>query len=375
MRILPPFFLLVVTLGVSGCGTRSTPAAQASAGGQAMPVKVKTVQVEPVPNATEYLATVRSLNSAVIQPQVEGHLTKIYVTAGAHVKAGQALFQIDALKQEAAVVTEEATQQARVAQLRLAQTNLARAQRLATEGVISRQDLEQAQSAYDAAKATVEASRASVVQQKQQLRYYTVSAPKAGVIGDVPVRLGDRVETSTQLTTLDSGGGMELYVSISADKASAVKAGTKIEILPETGDPQPLVTQINFISPRLNEQDQLLLVKAPLPEATTRFRNEQLVHARVIWSTTPGIVLPFAVVSRLAGQIFVFVAEKQGDGYIAKQRRLLTDEVSSVGYVAREGLKPGEEVIVSKVQMLTDGMPITPQPAAAPPAPPAGAVK
>ena len=340
---------------LAGCNKgESTKAAD---GPPAIPVQVQTAQLQRVANATEYLATVRSRNSAVIQPQVEGHVTKIYIAAGDHVKAGEPLLQIDPLKQEATVSTQEATQKAKLAGLEYARRELERRKRLATEGVISRQELDQAQMAYDAAKADVEASQASVIEQKQQLRYYTVAAPHSGIVGDIPVRVGDRVETSTQLTTLDSGGDLELYISVPAERAGDVRSGTRVEVVPDDPAQKPLETRVNFISPRLDEKNQLLLVKAPAPESK-RFRNEQLVHTRVVWNDVQAVVLPFAAVSRLAGSHFAFVAEKDAKGTVAKQRRLEIGDMAAGGYVVIAGIKAGEQVIVSNVQILADGMPV-----------------
>src|SRR5205085_8011658 len=115
-------------------------------------------KLQKVANATEYLGTIRSLDAAVIRPQVEGHITKIFVRSGEHVKAGQPLMQIDPLKQEATVNTAEATQKSKAAQLVYARQELERRKRLAAEGVISRQELDQAQTAYEAARADVEAT-------------------------------------------------------------------------------------------------------------------------------------------------------------------------------------------------------------------------
>src|SRR2546423_7742578 len=165
------FVLLIASSGLllaTACNTGTT--AKQTGGPPALPVQVQTAQLQRVAEATEYLATVRSRNAAVLQPQVEGHIVKIYVIAGEHVKAGQPLVQIDPLKQEATVNTQEATQKAKIAQLEWSRRDLERRKRLAAEGGISHQELDQAQTAYEAAKADGEASQASGSEQKEQLR-------------------------------------------------------------------------------------------------------------------------------------------------------------------------------------------------------------
>lgn len=327
-----------------------------------MPVQVAPAEKRSVKNSTEYIGTIKSLSAVALQPQVEGYITRIAVKSGDHVRRGQILMSIDPLKQQATVNTQEATQQSKRAQLELARTELERRKKLAADGVIARQDLDQAQAAYDAAKADVDALQATVREQREQLRYYSITAPIAGVVGDLPVRVGDRVSTTTALTTIDSGQDLELNISIPAEKARQIHVGTPVEIEadPSTPNAQPYRTKISFVSPRIDEQDQLLLVKAQVPRGDARFRNDQLVHAHVIWSESPAVVLPFYAVSRLAGQLFAFTAEKNGSGYVAKQQQLQVGDMSGPDYVVLGGIKEGDPIVESNVQMMVDGMAIQP---------------
>lgn len=354
----------LAALSLTGCQSGGDKnAAAAGPGGQAMPVQVETAAKKPVKDETEFIGTIRSLNSAVMQPQVEGYLTKILVHSGEKVRRGQRLMQIDPEKQQATVHTQEATRESKSAQLQLAQTQLERSRKLASAGVISKQELDQAQATYDAARADAASLQASVSEQREQLRYYTISAPVDGTVGDIPVRVGDRVATTTVLTTVDSGSALELYINIPAERAKDVHLGTPVEIQGDTPDAKPYRTKISFISPRIDETNQLLLVKAEIPRNEPRFRNEQVVHAGVIWKEDQEIVLPFYAVSRLSGQLFAFVAQKNGDKTTAQQRSLQADQMSGSEYVVQSGVQPGDQVIVSGVSMLVDGMPVQPMPA------------
>ncbi len=356
---LGPWVLLAGLLLLAATGCTRTAEANREAAPQAFPVKVQTVQVQRVPEATEYLATLRSRDAAVLQPQVEGQVTRIFVRSGDSVRPGLPLLEIDPLKQQAAVNNQEATRRARLANLDWNKKELDRRKQLFTAGVISRQDLDQAQSAYDAAMADVDALEAGVREQQVQLHYYTVKAPTAGIIGDIPVRVGDRVKVDTVLTTIDRSGELEAYLPIPAEKAAAVHLGTVVEVL---DDSRPaLRTKVTFISPRVDPDSQLLLVKALVPNADHRFRHEQLVHARMIWNDAEHPVVPVTAISRLSGQAFAFVAEKSGNQTVARQRALRLGDITGNDYVVLDGIRPGDKVIVSGVQMLTDGMPVNPQ--------------
>ncbi|HYH00410.1 MAG TPA: efflux RND transporter periplasmic adaptor subunit [Terriglobales bacterium] len=355
-------FLVVVGVGCSGdasaAGDGNGPGA-AGPGGQAMPVKVQPAQLKQVADSTEYLATLRSRNSAIIQPQVEGYITRIYVQAGDRVQRGTRLLEIDPDKQQASVVNQVATRNAKRATLDYNRRELERRKQLYAAGVISRQDLDQAQSAFRAAQADVAASDASIREQREQLRYYTVKAPEPGIVGDIPVRVGDRVSVQTQLTTVDQRGELEAYISLPADKAADVRLGMPVVIY--TDGSSPVRTKVTFISPRVDPDSQLLLVKTSLPNGDGRFRNAQVVRARMLWSERQMPVVPVTAVSRLGAQIFAFVVDDNGGKPVARQRPLKVGDLVDNDYVVQEGLKAGERIIISGVQMLTDGMPVQPQ--------------
>lgn len=344
---------------VSGCSRQTT---NAAAAGQppAFPVKVVTVQAQLVPEATEYLATLKSRNASALQPQVEGEVTKIFVHSGERVEAGAPVLEIDPKKQEATVGTQEATYKSKVATMEYDRADLDRKKQLYSAGVIAKADLDASQAAYDAAKADADSLSASIREQKEQLRYYMVKAPTAGIVGDIPVRVGDRVATTTLLTTVDRGGDVEAYIYVPADKSSAVRMNMPLEILDDDGKPV-LRTTVFFISPQVDANSQTLLLKARVPNAGRKFSNDQTVHARLIWSERKAPIIPVTAVSRLSGKMFAFVAEDQGGNAVARQRVIQVGDVVGNDYVVLDGIKPGDRVITSGVQMLVDGMAVIPQ--------------
>jgi RND family efflux transporter MFP subunit len=177
-----------------------------------MPVQVQIAPSVKIAETTEYLSTLKSRHSAAINPQVEGYITKIFAKSGDKVSAGTQLLQIDSLKQEATLNSQEASRAAQEANLRYAKVSLERAQKLSAAGVISKQEFDNAQTNYDAALAQLKSQDEQVKQQKVELRYYSVASPMGGVVGDIPVRVGDRVTVATMLTTIDEPGALEAYI-------------------------------------------------------------------------------------------------------------------------------------------------------------------
>lgn len=327
----------------------------------AMPVKVMEAKPMPVSDTSEYVATLKSRDSAVIMPQVEGQITQIYVHSGEKVAAGAALIEIDPLKQQATVKSQESARTAQQANLVWAKQQYERSQALFNAGVVSRQDLDQAKSTLDAAQAQMDSLDAQVKEQTVQLHYYKVVAPRGGIVGDIPVRVGDRVTTTTQLTTVDQPGSLEAYVYVPIERSSQLKMGLPVQVLDSDG--KVLAdTRVTFISPQVDNTTQTILVKAQIANGNDALRQSQFIRARVVWGTHQNPEVPILAVSRLAGQYFAFVAEPQNGGqFVAKQHPLNVGETVGNNFEIRDGIKPGDKVIVSGTQFLMDGMPVMPQ--------------
>jgi multidrug efflux pump subunit AcrA (membrane-fusion protein) len=139
----------------AGCAERTQAGAENAPA--ALPVKMQVVQAQRVGEYSEYLATLKSRNASLLQPQVEGYVTRILVHSGDHVEAGQPILEIDPRKQEAAVNNQESTRQLKLANLEWARRELERRKQLFASGVISRQELDQQETAFAAANADVDA--------------------------------------------------------------------------------------------------------------------------------------------------------------------------------------------------------------------------
>jgi len=135
-----------------------------------MPVQLETVHAAPVEDVTEYVGALKSLSSTLVQPQVDGQITRIFVKSGDRVKAGDPIVQIDARRQAAAVSSLEAQQAAREAAVEFAQAEVERARRLLEAGAISRQELEQRETALKTAAAALKANDASIQEGQVHLR-------------------------------------------------------------------------------------------------------------------------------------------------------------------------------------------------------------
>jgi RND family efflux transporter MFP subunit len=363
-RCRAPFVsLLVVGVLATSCGG----GAGGAAGGpprRALPVQIRVARAVPIDDVTEYVATLKSRDSAVIMPEVEGKVTEIYVHSGDEVATGTPLLQIDPARQQATVKSQQDLRAAKQASLDFARQDFERVKALQADGILSRQALDQARTALDAAQAELEALDAQLDEQQVQLHYHRVTAPTAGVVGDIPVRVGDRVTVSTVLTTLVRSSGLEVYVSVPVERAPDLRRGLPVQIVDSTGK-VAAETRVSFVSPQVDDATQTVLAKAWVPAEGGALRPEQFVRARVVWGSEERPVVPVLAVSRLGGQYFVFMAEESEGALVARQKPVRLGEIVANDYVVQDGVAPGDRLIVSGTQMLADGVPVQPQDASA----------
>jgi RND family efflux transporter MFP subunit len=345
-----------LVLFAMGCKSAAPPVAAAP---QAMPVQVAPVSLSPVPTGDTYVATIKSRRSSTMQPQVDGNLTKIFVKSGDVVKPGQPLMEIDPLKQTATVQSQQGTEQQKLAVYQYNQGEVERQRKLFEAGVTSKQTYDQAVQAHENSKADYASSTALTVTQQQQLAYYLIRAPFAGVVGDIPVHLGDYVSPTTVLTTIDENADLEAYIYVPTERATQIRTGLPVDILDTAGNVLTKST-ITFVSPQVDNGLQSILAKAEIPHSAGRLRNQQLVKARVTWSTAPAPTIPILAVSLIGGQTFVFVATPKGDGYVAHQIPVTLGETLGNTYPVISGLKLGDKVIISGLQFLQEGAPVKP---------------
>ena len=355
-------FVFLAPLAIVACGGGQAPAAPAGGGQGAFPptdVKTVTLAPKPIPQSSEFVATVRSLRSTTIQPQVEGLVTQIFVKAGDRVRAGQPLLQIDPDKQQATVTSMESQRASREADLAYAQQQLTRLQKLLDAGAVSRAELEQAETAHKNAEAQLAAVRSQIRETQVQLQYYRVTAPAAGIVGEIPVRQGDRVTPSTAITTIDQPEDLEVYINVPLERAGDLRPGLTVDLVGNDGE-VIASNPVTFIAPRADDATQSVLVKATLRQMPPGIRVMQYVRARLIWNNDPVLTVPVVAVTRVAGQYFVFVAETGQQGSVARQKPVTLGNVVGDEYVVRTGLTAGEQVIVSNIQKIGDGAPVKP---------------
>ena len=357
----------IALTGLAAVGCQKKPAGQdgaaAAAGMQGLPVQTVSVTLSPVAQTSEYVATIKSRRSATLEPQVMGALTQIRVKSGDQVKAGQVLMEIDPRLQLAAVEAARATERQKKALYDFNAVEIERQRKLFEAGVTSRDAYDQEQQAFNNTKADYEAAVNLRKSQEEQLAYYTVRAPFDGVVGDIPMHVGDMVAPMNSppnvLTTVDEARDLEAYIYVPTERSGQVRKGLDVDLIDNNGKLLEK-TKIDFLSAQVDSTLQGILAKAPVHATPEILRNAQTIKARVVWSNTPMAVVPVLAVTRQGGQSFVFVARQQNGRTMAIQTPVTLGDTVGNSYAIPSGLNAGDKVIVSSTQFLVNNMPVMP---------------
>ena len=239
---------------------------------------------------------------------MEGFLLKINVKSGDRVAPGTVLFEIDATSQQAAVASLESMRAAREADATFARQQAERATQLLKVGAMSQQEHDQAQALQRTAEAQLKAIDEQIKQQRNEWSYSRVTAATAGIVGDIPVRVGDRITRSTPLTTHRGQHRARAEPERAGAGGAAPQARScRSQLLDETG--KTIGTErIAFISPSVDDATQTVLVKTPVSRAWPCARTSSFAPGSC-GPRRPALTVPIVAVSRISGQFFVFVAE------------------------------------------------------------------
>lgn len=211
------------------------------------------------------------------------------------------------------------------------------------------------------AEAEVAEAVAAVRSAEIELQDTLIMAPFGGMIGDVPIKVGDVLSKGDAITSLTENQVLDLHLAIPLERESQLKIGLPVQM----SDPQgkSLGTgKISFISPTVNNDSQTVLAKATFENTTGQLRNSQFVTAKVIWNQRPEQVkVPMTAVIFQGEKRFVFIAEEKEGQFVAKRVPVELGLIEGDHGEIVKGVQPGQKLIVSGIQKLSDGAPVIDQ--------------
>ncbi|MEH1975501.1 MAG: efflux RND transporter periplasmic adaptor subunit [Nostoc sp.] len=371
---------------------------------QGVRVKISTVQSGIIEESSDFIASLKSQRSVTLQPRIQGQVTQILVKSGDSVAEGAAILQVDRTPQSAIALKNtvppaflmqlanaratlkslEAERPSYVANVQLYQQNYEKFVTLAQEGAVSRQTSNQfanrlanAKTSLNAIDSRIQAQRATILQaekslqqsnlntQTQQPQSDKITAPFNGTVGNIPVKVGDLVNTSTPLVNITQNRPLEVNISVPLQQGPQLRKGMPVEVMNTQGQKLGR-SRIFFIAPNASNETQTILIKALFDNRNGQLRADQLVRTRVFWNQRPGVLIPTTAMTRVGGDTFVYVVETETSPQgvsqqVARQRRVKLGEIKGNNYQVIEGLQPEDKVIISGLLNLRDGVAIVPE--------------
>ncbi len=357
-----------------------------------MPVEVVTAQQSDVPITNEWVGTLDGFVNANIQPQVSGYLIKQDYREGSVVQKGQVLFEIDPRPFQAALQQAEgqvgqaqgAVGQAQ-AQLQLAEINVKRDTPLAAEHAIAESQLDtekqaaaQAQATVRSAEAQVAAAQAAVATAKLNLGFTQVRSLITGVAGQATTQVGNLVGPQSVLTSISQLDPIKVYFSISDNEYLALmkragqdnsqsgdllrsSARIPLTLTLANGSAFPHTGHIIFVDRQMNQQTGAIRIAAEFPNPGNILRPGEFARVRAQTDVLHNALLvPQSAVQELQGIEQVYTVGPDNKVHVAN---VTLGPQHGQDWVISSGLQPGTQVILTNVQKLKEGMPVSPQPA------------
>jgi membrane fusion protein, multidrug efflux system len=364
----------LVAIAVTGC-KKEAPA------GAPPEVYVADVVQKDVPVYLELVGQTRGFQDVEIRARVEGYLNRVAFTEGTFVTKGTLLYEIDPLPLQAALANAKAQLATAEARLQKTNTDVNRLTPLAKQQAVSQQELDNALSAQDAARAQVDAQKAAVDKATLDLGYATIKSPLDGFVGTTQVKAGNLVGRgeSTLLTTVSqvnpilfrAGVSEAEYLRIAKKvledgglKATRQKA--EVELLLADGTVHAHKGSLDTIERAVDPTTGTLALQFAFPNPERLVRPGQYGRVRGVTETKAGALLvPQRAVTELQNLYSLAVV---GAGNKVEFRNVKAGARVDGLWLIEEGLKPGERVVVEGLQKVRDGMVVSPKPAAAAPA-------
>jgi len=370
----PVAVVMAMVIGVSGCGKEAAPTgasasavsgaavASGAASGAGGPVSVSSVRAvaRDVDVMLESTGTISALNSVDIRPQVSSVITKVNIREGQYVKAGQALFTLDARNDEVNLARAKAQLARDTASLADAQRQLARSRDLLAQGFISQGAVDTTQTLVDTQKAILNADHGAIRAAEVGLSYNFIKAPAAGRAGAINVYAGSTVQPGgTALVTITQLDPIAVAFSLPQrnlnDALQTMRSGggKVVAVLPESRG--EVVGRLQFVDNAVDPNSGTVKVKAVFDNAGEKLWPGAFVTVRLAVSTLKGgIVVPQASIIRGPRGSLVYTIDAAGKA-AARPVELL--HAAGLDAVVK-GIEAGDKVVVDGRQNLRSGVPV-----------------
>ena len=352
--------ILIVSLVLASCGNDNKQQQQGPP--PAVPVTIATVTPTNAVYYDQFPGTINALDQINLTSQVSGYITGIYFKDGQNVKKGQRLYSIDAQVYKANYEQAIADLQVQEANLVKAQKDADRYNELEKHDAIAKQQVDYANATLQATEKQVAAAKANVASIHSNVQFTTIYAPFNGTIGISQVKKGTAVVAGqTILNTVSTDN--PIAVDFTVDQKNIFRftelQNDKNNIKDSTftisfGDQMyPYPGNISFIDRAVDPQTGTIKVRLVFPNDKDRLKPGMNTVVRVKnTATKDATIIPHASVNEQLGEFSVYVV---GDSSKVHQQKVDLGTTVGDSIIVKEGLKPGQKIVVEGIQNLHEG--------------------
>ena len=324
----------------------------------------------------EYPASVEGTVNIEVRPQVSGALDKVFVDEGAFVKAGQPIFKINDLPYRAALNNALASLHAAVAAQGNAQLEIDKLTPLVANKVVSDYQLKTAKASYQVAKANIESAKANVSTAQINLGYTLIKAPVSGYIGRLLKKQGSLVspQDAEALTQLSDVHNVHVYFSLGEKDFVSFKEQYPGETLKDKLKRLPAVSllladgseyakqgKIDVIDGQFDKTTGAITVRASFSNPQGLLRSGNTGKVRLSLQHIDAIMIPESATIEMQDKVFVFAL---ADSNKVKKVPISIVGKSGTNYLVKDGIKAGDQIVLSGIDHLQEGTVIHPEKAA-----------
>lgn len=319
-------------------------------GGFALPVETVQVKAAPIQRRLTAVGTLRSGESVVIKPEIDGRVVEIGFKEGQSVSQGQLLLALDAAVNAAEIASAQAA-------VDLAKADFERQSELSRRGSGTRASLDQALGQMRTAEAALALAQA-------RMGKLTLRAPFDGIVGLRDVSVGDFVESGDAIVNLEQIDPLKVDFRVAENFLAAVRPGQAIEVAVDAFGPQRFAGEVYAINPLIDESGRSILLRALLPNAGGVLRPGLFARVELVLNEkADALQVPEAALVPQGSAQFVF---RVVDGKAVMTK--VEPGIRRDGMVEIvKGVAAGDVVVTAGQIKLRDGAPVQPQPAATPP--------
>ena len=349
-----------VVSGLTSCGLDLPKEVQTS-------FETMTVEKSDIEIPYKFSARMKGQNDVTITPQVSGQLMKIAVSEGQQVKKGQTLFVIDSRNAQLELEAAQANLQAALASENSAKLEYESNKNLFEKKIVSSYMLNNSENSYKQAQASVAQARASVNRARVNLGFCTITATVSGIIGEIPVRVGDQVSPMTQLTMLS--GNTTMYAEFSVTEAiveAMVKEGMDakevdkyIASLPEAtfvmknGTEYPHKGRVVSLTGVVNAETGSLTSKVSFPNPEGHLYSGIQGTIVMPFAEKGVIIVPQFAVVRLQDKAQVY--KVKADSTATAVEITTADTGNGKDFIVTSGLNVGDQIVTTGANNVTEG--------------------